>query len=139
MLLIPYFEHEIESSKTSTELKELINAYIQQKSEALDGLDLTGNGKDRFIVHSEHVKFLEVHGTVTQRGNYASVRLRFGLRLFTIIFGAIVLGMLSFQLFMNDDYQILAILILFGGYLFNLILFRTTANKLNKRLTRILK
>ena len=139
MILLPYFEHEIESSKTTSELKELINAYIQQKSEAIGGLELTGNGKNSFIVHSDNIKFLEVHGRITEQGNSPKIKLKFGLRLFTIVFNLIVLGLLFIGLFTNEENWILVILIPIGAYMFNLILFRTTANKLKNKLLRILK
>lgn len=139
MILLPYFEHEIKSSKTTSELKDLLNTYIQQKSAVLDELELTGNGKNRFVVHSNNFKFLEVNGTITEQGDYPKIRLKFGLRIFTIVFNVIVIGLLFLGLLTNEDSWILIIAIPTAAYLFNLVLFRTTAKKLKNRLSRILK
>lgn len=145
MKLLPYFVHNIKSTKSTSELKDLLNAYAQQKKhpldefESTDELEFLANGKNRFLVTSNSTKWLAVDGTLDDTQGTANVRLTFRQRIFTIVFQSVIFLLLLTQVLVNSEDRLMLILFLLFMYLANLIHFNWRANKAKTRLIRILQ
>jgi len=145
MKLIPYFVHTIRSSRPISELKELINAYAQQKRdihsefELTDELEFSAIGKNRFIVTSNSFKWLAIDGFLDESKGTTNIRLTFRQETFTTVFQSIILLILLAQAVTTSDDRLIIILSLLAIYLINIIHFNWRASKAKDRLTRILQ
>ena len=145
MKLLPYFVHNIKSSRPISELKELVNAYIQQKRDPLNEFELTEElefsavGKNKFLVTSNSFKWLAIDGILNENEGTTNIRLTFRQRIFTTVFQSIILLALLTQAFTNSDDRFIIIPCLLAIYFLNIILFNWRANKAKERLTRILQ
>lgn len=145
MRLLPYFVLNIKSTRSIAELKELLNAYAQQKKHPLDSyestdeLEFSANGKNKFLVTINSAKWLAVDGTLDNNDGTAYIRLTFRQKIFTIVFQSVIFLLLLTQVLLNSEDRLTLILFLSFIYLANLLHFNWLANKTKIRLIRILQ
>jgi len=145
MKLLPYFVYNIKSNRPISEIKELVNAYIQQKRDLLNEFELTEElefsavGKNRFLVTSNSFKWLAIDGVLGENKGTTNIHLTFRQRTFTTVFQSIILIVFLTEVFINSYNRLIILPLLLAFYLLNITLFNWRANKAKDRLTRILQ